>query len=129
MQVVIQLLFNEIIDELIDTHAAGRTHIFRTQLHFRLTLEHRFLHIDSDRSHHTVTDIRQLLVLVKELLDGATYRFAISRLVCTALDGMLTVDEGEILITVLVRMRQCDLDIFAFDMNDRIQRINRHIFR
>ena len=30
MQVVVQLLLDEIIDKLIDAHASGRTHIFRT---------------------------------------------------------------------------------------------------
>ena len=42
---------------------------------------------------------------------------------------MLTVDEGVILIAVLVGMGECYLDIFPFQMNDRIERIDRHILR
>ena len=93
MQEIIQLGLDKVIDELIHTHAAGRTHIFRTQLHFRLGFKDRFLHINSDSAYDTVSDIRQFLVLIEELLDRTSYRFAIRCLMGTALDGMLTVHE------------------------------------
>ena len=93
MQVVIQLVLNEVIDELIDTHTAGRAHVFRTQLHFCLALEYRFFHIDSDGAYYTITDVGQFLVLIEELLDGTSDGLAVSGLMGTSLDGMLAVDE------------------------------------
>ena len=129
MQVVIQLQTYEIIDELIDAHATGRTHVFRSEFDFRLTLEYRFLYVNGNRSDNTVTDVGELLVLIKELLDCTSYRFAISRLVGTALDCMLTIDERVVFIAVLISMGQRDLNIFAYDVNDRIERIDGHILR
>ena len=129
MQVVIELLFDEIVDELVHAHAARRTHIFGTQLHLRLALEHRLLYIDSYRSNNTVADIGQLLILVKELLDGAADRFAESGLVGTSLNSMLAVHKREILIAVLVRVCQSYLDVFTFQMNNWIKRTDGHILR
>ena len=57
VQIVVQLLLNEIIDEFIDTHAARRTHVFRTEFHFRLTLEYRFLYVNRDSSNYAVSDV------------------------------------------------------------------------
>ena len=45
------------------------------------------------------------------------------------MDGMLTVHEGVILIAVLVGMRQRNLNIFALNMNDGIERIDGHVLR
>ena len=129
MKVVIQLLFDEIIDELVDGDAAGGAHVFGTQFDFGLGFEDRFLYIDGYRAHYAVSDVCQLLVLVEKLLDGASYGFAESGLMCSALDGMLAVDEGVILIAVLVGMGEGNLDIFALDMDDRIKGRDRHILR
>ena len=129
MQVIIELLLDEVIDEFVDAHAAGRTHVFGSQFHFRLALEDRFFDVNRDRTDHAVTDVGQLLVLIEELLDRSTDRLAVCRLMGTALDGVLAVDEGEILLVRLVGMGQRDLDIFAFDMDDGVERIDRHILR
>ena len=59
---------------------------------------------------------------VEELLDRTSDSLAICRLVGSALDRMLTINEGEILIAVLVGVRKGDLDIFAFEVDNRIQR-------
>ena len=58
VQVVVQLLFDEVIDELVHAHATRRTHVFRTEFDFRLALEDRLLHIDSYRPDNTVADVR-----------------------------------------------------------------------
>ena len=129
MQIIVQLGLDEVVDELIDRDAAGRTHVFRAEFDFGLRLKDRFLYVDGDRSDHAVTYVRQLLVLIEELFDGTTDGFAVRRLVCSALDRVLTVDEGEILIAVLVGVGQRDLYIFAFEVNNRVERIDRHVLR
>ena len=48
---------------------------------------------------------------------------------CSALDRVLTVDEREILIAVLVGVGQRNLYIFAFEVNNRVERIDRHVLR
>ena len=47
----------------------------------------------------------------------------------TALDGVLAVDEGVVLVAVLVGVGQRNLDIFAFEVDDRVERRDRHILR
>ena len=47
-------------------------------------------------------------------------------LVGTSLRGMLTIDERVILLSVLVSMRECDLDILTFKMNNGVKPIVGH---
>ena len=129
MEIIVQLGLDEVVYELIDRDAAGRRHIFGTEFDFGLRLEDRLLYVDSDRSDYAVTDVCEFLVLIEKLFDGTSDRFAVSGLVRTALDGVLTIDERVILIAVLVGVRQGNLDVFAHDMNDRVERRDGHILR
>ena len=129
MQEIIELLLDKVIDELIDGDAAGGAHVLGTEFDLGLALEDRLFHVDGDRAHHAVADVGELLVLVEKLLDRPSDRFAESRLVRTALDGMLTVDERVILVAVLVGVGEGNLDVFALDMNDRVERTDGHVLR
>ena len=120
VKIVIELLFDKVIDELINAYTAGRTHVFGAEFDFRLTLEDRFFHIDSYRSDNAITDVRQFLILIEKLLDRSSDSFAESGLVRTALDGMLTVHEREIFIAVLVGMRERNFYVFAYKVDNRI---------
>ena len=129
MEIVVELGLDKIVDELINGDTAGRRHIFGTKFDFGLALEDRLFHIDSDCSDDTVTDVCELLVLIEKLLDGTTDSLSISGLMRTALDRVLTVDEGVVLVAVLVGMGQRYLDIFAFEVDDRVERRDRHVLR
>ena len=126
MQVVVELGFDEIVDELVDGDVAVGRHIFGAEFDFRLRLEDGFFDIDGDSTHDTVTDVGQFLVLVEELFDGATDRFAVCRLVRSALDGILAVDEGVVFVAGLVGVGECYFDVFAGDMDDGIERFGGH---
>ena len=130
MQVIIQFALDKIIDELVDRHTTLlRGHILRTELHFGLTLKNRFLHIDGDSAYNTVADVREVHVLIEKLLNRLADSLTICRLMRTALNGMLAVDEGEILVVILVGMSQRYLDIFTAEVNDGIQRLHIHVLR
>ena len=68
MQVVVDLLLDEVAHIFINGLAV-RSHLRRTQLDLRLTLEDRLLDIDGNSCHHTRSDVA-ILVFAEELLDG-----------------------------------------------------------
>ena len=45
---------------------------------------------------------------------------------CSAQRGVLSVDEGIVFLAVLFGMRKGDFDVFAFEMNDRVERVVVH---
>ena len=129
VEVVVQFALDEVVDELVDRNTPLLVgHVLRAEFHFRLALEDRLLHIDSNGSDHTVTDVREVHVFVVELLDCLANCLAESRLVRTALDSMLAVDEREILVVVLVSMRECNLNILAREVDNRVQWLYVHVF-
>ena len=128
MQVVVELQANKVVDELVDGDAACRAHIFRAEFDFRLALEHGFFDIDGNSAYYAVADVGEFLILAVELLDRSADSLAEGSLVCTALYGVLTVDERVILLTCLVGVCEGYLYIFAHDVNDRIEWIDCHCF-
>ena len=92
-----------------------------------MALEDWFGDIDSYRTHNTVANVAILLVLAEELLNGARYRLAESHLVRTALNSVLTIDEGVILLARLIGMSERNLYILALEVNDRIEWLHGHI--
>ena len=128
VQVVVELQANKVVDELVDGDAACRAHIFRAEFDFRLALEHGFFDIDGNSAYYAVADVGEFLILAVELLDRSADSLAEGSLVCTALYGVLTVDERVILLTCLVGVCEGDLYIFAYDVNDRIEWIDCHCF-
>ena len=121
VQIIIQFALDKIIDELVDRHTTLlRGHILGAEFDFGLTLKNRFLHIDGDSAYNTVADVREVHVLIEKLLNRLADSLTICRLMRTALNSMLAVDEGEILVVVLVGMSQRYLNIFTAEVNDGI---------
>ena len=119
VQIVIDLSLYKITYKLINGRTTG-SHIGRAQLDFSLTFEQRFLHIDGNGSHQSVTDIGIIHVLVEIFLDGTGNMLFESTLMRTSLRGVLSVDKRVILLTILAGMRKSDLDIFSFQVDDGI---------
>ena len=92
-----------------------------------MALEYRFGDIDGNGTNNAVADIAIFLILAKELFDGAGNSFTKGYLMGTTLDGVLTIDEGVVLLARLVGMGERNLNILAFEVNDRVERIYRHI--
>ena len=61
------------------------------------------------------------------LFDRASNMLLESRLVCAALRGVLAVDKGVVLLTVLVGVGKRDLDILSLHVDDRIKGLACHI--
>ena len=126
MQVVIHLCLDEVAYILIHGNTT-RAHRLRTKFDLRLTLKHRFLHIHGNGSHQSVTDISVFQVLIEILLDGAGDMLLESRLVSTALRGMLTVHKRVILLTILIGMCEGNLYILSLHVDDWVDAIHGHI--
>ena len=119
VQIVIDLSLYKITYKFIDGRTTG-SHIGRAQLDFSLTFEQRFLHIDGNGSHPSVTDIGIIHVLVEIFLDGTGNMLFESTLMRTSLSRMLSVDKRVILFTILAGMRKGYLNIFSLQMDDGI---------
>ena len=128
MQIVIHLLLQEIAHILVDGFAAIRSHRGATQLNLRLTLEHRFLYVQGDGSHQSVSDVA-ILILAKELLDGLGYMLLKGTLMGSALGGVLAVYEGIVFLAILVGMGKGYLDVFALHVDNLIEALIGHIVR
>ena len=117
---------DEVVDELIDGDVAVGCHVFGAEFDFGLGLEDGFFDVDGDSTHNAVTDVGEFLVLVEELFDGAADGFAVSCLVGSALDGILAVDERVVFVAGLVGVGKCNFDIFACDVDNRVERFGCH---
>ena len=124
VQVVVDLLLDEVAHIFINGLAIG-SHERRTQLDLGLTLEDGFLDIDGNGGHDARTDVA-VLVLAEELLDGLGNMLLEGTLMGTALRGMLAVDEGIVLLAILVGMGEGYLDVVALQMDNGVQGIVRH---
>ena len=124
MQVIVDLLFDEVAYIFINGISIG-SHLRRTQLDLRLTLEDGFLHIDGNGSNNTRTNVT-ILVLAKELLDGLGNMLLESTLMGTALCGVLTVDKAVVLLTVLVGMGKGYLDVVTLQMDNGVEGVIGH---
>ena len=100
VQVVIDFLLNEIAHVFIDTHTI-RCHRQRTKFNLRLTLEHRLFHIDGNGSHNTSTDVA-ILIFPEEIANCSSDMLLESTLMSSTLRGVLAIDEGIILLTILI---------------------------
>ena len=131
MEIIINIFFDKVPYKLIDTYSRQRIwisvrillrrHGKRTQFDLGLTLKSRFNHINGNGSYQSVTDILELHVLAEKFLDRPGQMFLESTLMCSTLSGMLPVDKGIIFFTVLRTVRESNLNILSFQMDDRIQ--------
>ena len=126
MQEVIHFGLYEVAHVLVHAHTIG-THGERTEFYLCLTLEHRFLHIHRDGRHETVTYVGIFEVLARELLYGACYMLLECTLMRAALRGVLSVHEGVVLLSVLVGVCECYLDVLPLEVYDGVESVVGHI--
>ena len=125
VQEVIDLGLYEVTDVFIDRHSIGR-HGERAELYLGLRLEDGLLHINRYRRHEAIAYVA-VLVFPEELLDSLGNMFLECRLMGTALRGVLAVDKGVILLSVLVGVGECYLDILAPHVDYRVERLGSHL--
>ena len=124
VQIVINLLLDEVTHIFINAHPVRR-HRGGAELDLRLTLKDGFLDIDGDSRHDTCADVA-ILVFVEELLDSLGDMFLEGTLMGSALNGVLAIDEGIILLAILVGVREGNLDVVPLEMDDGIEGIAGH---
>ena len=119
MQEIVQLLQEEIAYEILHGGSALEDHL-RTQFGLGLGFEYGFLYTDGNGGHDRLPDVRRVVVLLEELTNGLYETFPEGRHVCTALGGVLSVDETVQVFAVFIIVRYGDLDVLPFQVNDRV---------
>ena len=126
MEIVVYFLLQEIAHILIDGFATIRRHRSTSELNLGLTLEDRFFYVDGNGSHQSVSYVC-ILILAVELLDSLGNMLLEGTLMRTSLGGVLTVDEGIILLAILVSMGEGNLDVLALHVDDVVETFVGHI--
>ena len=126
MEIVVYFLLQEIAHILIDGFATIRRHRSTSELNLSLTLEDRFFYVDGNGSHQSVSDV-SILILAVELLDSLGNMLLEGTLMRTSLGGVLTVDEGIVLLAILVGMGEGNLDVLALHVDDVVEAFIGHI--
>ena len=126
MEIVVYFLLQEIAYILIDGFATIRRHRSTSELNLGLTLEDRFFYVDGNGSHQSVSDV-SILILAVELFDSLGNMLLEGTLMRTSLGGVLTVDEGIILLAILVGMGESNLDVLALHVDDVVEAFVGHI--
>ena len=126
VQVVVHFGFYEVAHILVDAHSASRLHCERAELYLGLAFKHRLLHVDGYRRHQTVAYVAVFIVLAEVFLYRPRYVFLESALVSAPLRGVLSVHEGVIFLSVLVRVCESYLDVLALHVYDRVEPVGCH---
>ena len=125
VQVVVEVLAQEIDHEV--AHRDPGLDLLRAELDLGLRLEDRVGDLHRDGRDDRRADVRRIVVLVVELLDGLGDTLAEGRLVRTALRGVLAVYEREIALAVARAVGDGHLDVVAREVDRRIERILGHV--
>ena len=125
VQIVVYLLFHKVAHIFVDAFAVG-SHLCRAQFNLRLAFEHRFLHVDGNCCHQSVSDVG-ILIFSEELLDGSGNMFLEGTLVSSALRGVLSVHKRVILFAILVGVCKGNLNVFSFHVYDGIEPVVGHV--
>ena len=126
VQKVINLALNKVSYILVYGFTTW-LHQRRTKLNLGLRLENRLFNVDGYSRNDTVSNICKLVTFVEKFFDCTRNMLFKSTLMRTALRGMLTIHKAMVLFTILIGMGKSYLNIFAFDMNDRIKWVYSHV--
>ena len=126
MQVVVDLLLHEVTDKLVYADSAFGGDGLGAQLDFGLALEHGFLDVNADGGYNAVADVHILISLAAELLDDLGDVFLEGCLMGASQGGVLSVDKGVVLLSVLVAVGEGYLYVLALQVDDVVERVAGH---
>src|SRR5690606_21696318 len=119
MQIVIQRLLYEIVDERTYGWTV-RSDVLRTEFCFRLRLEYRLLHFNGNGANNGGAYIGCIKFFFIKFAYGLNDRFTESRLVCTTLCGMLSIDKRIVFLAILLSMGQRYFNILSLQVDNTI---------
>ena len=126
MQVIIQFIFQEIIDE--STHGfSSWLNFLRTQFCFCLRFKNWLNNFHCNCSNNRLTNIRSLIIFIVKITNHLCDRFAKSTLMRSTLCCVLTVYERIIILTVSSSVRKGNFNVFIFNVDNWIKRITIHV--
>ena len=126
VQKVINLALNKVTNILVYGFTAW-LHQRRTELNLGLRLKDWLFNVNGYSRNDTISNICKFVVFVEKLLNCTRNMLFKSTLMRSALRSMLTIHKAMVLFTILIGMSEGNLDIFSFDMNDRIKWVNSHV--
>ena len=126
VQKVINLAFNKVSYILVYGFTTW-LHQRRTKLNLGLRLKNRLFNVDRYSCNDTVSNICKLVAFVEKFFDCTCNMLFKSTLMRSALRSMLTIHKAMVLFTILICMRESNLNILSFDMNDRIKWVYSHV--
>ena len=126
VQEIVHLLLDKVADEFVYADATFRSCGERTQFYLRLAFKHRFLDIDADGSYDTISDVTVFKVFARVILDNLGNVLLEHRLMSTTQSSVLTIDEGIILLAILLGMREGYLYVLSLEMADGVEGIVVH---
>ncbi len=126
VQIVVELFLEEVADEFGHCHAAG-THLARAQLGFCLRFKHRLLNLHRHCGNHAVAYVGVFKVAAEKFFDSARHRLLEGCKVRAPLGGVLPVDEGVVLLAVLVGVGECYLYVVSPQVYHRIEGVLGHV--
>src|SRR5690554_4816794 len=103
--VAVQKILKFGTDKIVDKRPNGLSiggHVGRTKLGLGLGFKNRLFNFDADRRHDRGSDIAYVVIFVVKMADGGYQGLAERSQMRTSLGGMLPVDEGIVLLTVLI---------------------------
>ena len=126
VEVVVELKLDEVDDKLLDRDAALGD-LAAAELGLGLRLEDRLLDPDADGGGDAGADVVVVVVLVEEFLHRLADRLLEGRQMRPAVERILPVDKGVVLLAILRGVRDRHLDIVSLQMDDGIERCGSHI--
>ena len=126
VEVVVEVLRHVIVDEAADGGAVVPVllpEVEGTELDLGLALELGLLDLYADGSDDALAAVLGGIILLEELLEGLRYGLPVCGEVGPAVPGVLTVDEGCDVLAVGIPVGEHYLDVFAFEMDGRVERL------
>ena len=134
VQIVVYLGLDEVAHVFVDGRSCrlsflghGGPHVVAAQFGLGLAFEHGFFHVEGYGGYQSVANVGVFEVFVVELLDGACQVLFQGCLVGAPLCGVLPVDEGVVLLAVLVGVGKGNFDVLAFEVYDVVQPLAGHV--
>ena len=116
------ILAEEVVDAALHLLEDPRLDVRVAELVLGLALEDGILELHGDRGGYALADVLALVLRLVEVVDGLEEALAEGREMRASVGSPLAVDEGEVLLAVVVGVREGELDLVPAPIADVVQR-------